>query len=119
ALDRRADIRELHVIMTVPAISFGIAASRSESSRVLDSGHRIAEVEMKIAPFRARAEWSAILVAFAATSPVGVALGQTTPASPIVSDCRSPAGPSGYSSSAVRKPARSWAYCPVATASSR
>jgi len=75
--------------------------------------------ETKIAPFRARAEWSAILVASAATAPVGVALGQTTPASPIVSDCRSPAGPSGYSSSAVSKPARSWSYCPAATASSR
>src|SRR5208283_3953585 len=60
-----------------------------------DNGRRIADVEMKIAPFLARAEWSVILVAFAAISPVGVALGQTTPASSIVSNCRSPADRAG------------------------
>jgi hypothetical protein len=42
--------------------------------------------KLRISLLAARAEWSAILLAFAATSSVGVAFGQTTPASHIVSD---------------------------------
>ena len=41
---------------------------------------------MRISLLTARAEWSAILLALAAISLVGVALGQTTPTSPIISD---------------------------------